>query len=479
MRVELAKILLKRPDLLLLDEPTNHLDIVSITWLEEWIESYPGALVLVSHDRAFLDNVTNRTIEIMNARIYDYKAGYSDYVLLREEQISVQMAAMENQQRQIAQIERFVERFRYKSTKSRQVQSRIKMLEKMDTIDVDVIDQSSIYFKFPQAPHAGKVIFDAEKISKSYGKLQVLKNLNFKIINSDKIAFVGRNGEGKTTLSRILTGELDFIGKITPGHKIQMGYFAQNQAAMLNGEITVFQTLDEIAVGEVRPKIRAILGSFLFGGDAIDKKVKVLSGGEKTRLALAKLLLTPYNVLVLDEPTNHLDMLSKDILKSALLEFNGTLIIVSHDRDFLQGLTNRVFEFRNQQIYEHIGDVYDFLESRKLSSLKDLETAALNTAQAKNEALPTDNQLYREKKKGIDRDRRKISQQIEEIENRIASAESSLEQMDNSIANPDNAVLHTAQFYKKYDEDRKTLDRYLHEWEELHSRLDALDNSIL
>lgn len=477
MRVELAKILLRKPDLLLLDEPTNHLDIVSITWLEDWLESYPGGLVLVSHDRAFLDNVTNRTIEIMNARVYDYKAGYSDYVHLRAEQMNVQMAALENQQRQIAQIERFVERFRYKSTKARQVQSRVKMLEKMETIEVDSFDKSSIRFRFPQAPHAGKVIFDAENVIKSYGSHNVLNNLSFKVINSDKIAFVGRNGEGKTTLSRILTGEIDFEGVIIPGHQVKIGYFAQNQAAMLDGEKTVFETLDQIAVGEVRTQIRAILGSFLFGTDAIDKKVKVLSGGEKTRLALAKLLLTPSNVLILDEPTNHLDMLSKDILKNALLEFNGTLIIVSHDRDFLQGLTNRVFEFRNKRIYEHLGDVYDFLESRKIDSLKALENAALVESAKRSETNLSDNQLYREKKKALDREKRRVTQQIEEIELIISSLESTLAKMDSLIAEPSATNVHTASFYQEYEELRKKLQKSMHEWETLHQQIEEIDNS--
>jgi len=335
MRVEIAKLLLKQPSLLLLDEPTNHLDIESIQWMEEFLQIYKGAVIVVSHDRAFLDNVTRRTVEISFGKIYDYKASYSEYVMMREERLESQIATFNNQQKQIEQIERFIMRFRYKSTKARQVQSRVKMLEKMEMVEIDETDASSIKFLFPPAPPSGKVSVQADKVSKSYGEKQILKDIDLIVPRGEKIAFVGRNGEGKTTLVKMLLNQIDYDGKILLGHNIIPGYYAQNQTEMLDGEKTVFQTIDEVAVGDIRPKIRALLGSFLFGGDTIDKKVKVLSGGEKSRLALAKMLLSPINLLVLDEPTNHLDMVSKDILKNALIRFDGTLIIVSHDRDFL------------------------------------------------------------------------------------------------------------------------------------------------
>ncbi|RLD53397.1 MAG: ABC transporter ATP-binding protein, partial [Bacteroidetes bacterium] len=337
MRVELAKILLSKPDVVLLDEPTNHLDIESIQWLEEFLKTYPGAVVMVSHDRAFLDAVTKRTIEISNSKIYDYKAGYSAYIKMREERLGLQKALYTNQQKEIKEIEQFIERFRYKSTKAKQVQSRIKMLDKMEQIEIDDMDNSAIHFRFPPAPRSGKVVIGTEGLSKSYGDLDVLDLIELSIIKGDKVAFVGKNGEGKSTLSRIIVRDLDHTGELKYGHNTQIGYFAQNQGEFLDPNKTVFETLDDIATGDIRKRVRGILGAFLFSGETIDKKVKVLSGGEKSRLAIAKLLLEPVNLLVLDEPTNHLDMQSKDILKSALLQFDGTLIIVSHDRDFLQG----------------------------------------------------------------------------------------------------------------------------------------------
>ncbi|MBQ8045932.1 MAG: ABC-F family ATP-binding cassette domain-containing protein, partial [Bacteroidales bacterium] len=329
MRVELAKILLKHPDFILLDEPTNHLDIESIQWLENFLSTYTGAVILLSHDRTFLDNITKRTIEITAGKIYDYKANYSEYVVLMEERRSSQMSALTNQQREIAQIQSFIERFRYKATQAKQVQSRIKMLEKMDKVSIDEVSTESIHFQFPPAPHSGKVVVEAEHLCKAYGEKQILNDLNFIIPKGSKTAFVGKNGEGKSTLAKIIIGEIDdYSGMFKLGHQVSIGYFAQNQAALLDGEKTVFDTIDQIAVGDIRPKIRNILGSFLFDEEAIDKKVKVLSGGEKARLALAKLLLTPCNLLILDEPTNHLDMNSKDILKNALLQYTGTLIVV-------------------------------------------------------------------------------------------------------------------------------------------------------
>ena len=472
MRVELAKLLLKRPDTILLDEPTNHLDIESIQWLEGFLINYQGAVVLVSHDRAFLDNVTTRTIEITLGRINDYKASYSEYVEQRAERRENQMAAFNNQQKQIDDIESFVERFRYKSTKSRQVQSRIKMLEKMDIIEVEDIDNSSIRFKFPPAPHSGKVVIETEDLIKRYGEKLVLDKINFAINKGESIAFVGKNGEGKSTLSKIIVGELEYKGKMQLGHQVVIGYYAQNQAAMLDGERTVFQTIDDIAVGDIRPKVRSILGGFLFGTEDIDKKVKVLSGGEKSRLALAKLLLTPVNLLVLDEPTNHLDMQSKDILKNALLQFEGTLIVVSHDRDFLQGLTDKVFEFKNKQIKPYIGDIYDFLESRKLETLKQLEINNKNNDNYKNEVI-TENKINWEKKRESDKEIRKIKNKIQKCEEDISKIENEIERLDKVLANPEE---HKKEFekgdiYKTYQDLKNKIDEQMLLWEELHTEL--------
>ena len=372
MRVELAKILLRKPKLLLLDEPTNHLDIESIQWLEGFLKNYYGSIFMVSHDRAFLDHITIRTIEISCGKIYDYKCSYSEFIERREERIDIQKAAYDNQQREIKEIEAFIERFRYKATKAKQVQSRVKQLEKMDVVQIDDQDKSAMHFKFPPAPHSGKVTLEINNLSKSYGEKNILNNISLLIPRGEKIAFVGRNGEGKSTLSKIIAGVLDYEGELKLGHEVQIGYYAQNQQDMLDPEKTVFETLDDVATGDMRVKVKSLLGAFLFSGEAIEKKVKVLSGGEKARLSLAKMLLFPTNLLILDEPTNHLDMLSKDILKSALLQFDGTLIIVSHDRDFLQGLTNKVYEFRKPNIKEYIGDIYDFLEEKKMKELDDL-----------------------------------------------------------------------------------------------------------
>ena len=435
MRVEIAKILLRKPDLLLLDEPTNHLDIESIQWLEEFLSAYPGAAVVVSHDRAFLDNVTIRTVEIELGRIFDYKASYSAYIDMREARLESQMAALNNQQRQIRQIERFIERFRYKNTKSRQVQSRLKMLQKLEIVEIDDFDKSAIHFRFPVAQESGKVVAETRHLVISYGQLMVLDDLDLTLIKGDRIAFVGKNGEGKTTLSKILAGILDHEGELRIGYNVSIGYYAQNPAEMLDPEITVFDTIDKIAVGDVRSKIRTLLGGFLFSEDDIDKKVKVLSGGEKARLALARLLLTPANFLVLDEPTNHLDMQSKDILKSALLQFKGTLVVVSHDRDFLQGLTNKVYEFRNKAVKEYLGDIYDFLEARKLASLKELEHVA-NGRHTGGEAETTTSRAYYENRKQHDREGRKLTSQIAKCEKEIAALELRVEEMDRFLADP-------------------------------------------
>ncbi len=471
MRVELAKILLKNPDLLLLDEPTNHLDIESIQWLETFLKEFNGAVMLVSHDRAFLDNITSRTIEIEQGHIYDYKVSYSGYVELREERIEKQIAAYNNQQRQVRQIERFIERFRYKNTKARQVQSRIKMLNKMEEITIDDFDMSSISFKFPQARPSGKVVVDARNLNKSYGDKNVLNGLDFSIIRGERIAFVGKNGEGKTTLSKIIAGMLDHEGQCRLGYNVSLGYFAQNQDEMLDSDLTVLDTIDSVARGDVRTKIRDILGGFLFDEDDIEKKVKVLSGGEKTRLSLAKLLLEPVNLLVLDEPTNHLDMRSKDILKNALLMFQGTLIIVSHDRDFLQGLTNKVFEFRNKKIKEYIGDVYEFLESRKISGLEALEKAKSEKREQKKEV--SDNKIIFEKKKELDRAIRKVGTRIGQCEKEIEEMEVRIKAMDKELANPESAE-HSV--YEEYGQLKEAMEHKMVEWEELSSELEKLES---
>ncbi|MBK7174598.1 MAG: ABC-F family ATP-binding cassette domain-containing protein [Bacteroidales bacterium] len=479
MRVELAKILLRSPDVILLDEPTNHLDIESIQWLEDFLINYRGAVVLVSHDRTFLDNVTTRTVEIMNARIYDYKAGYSEYVELRAGQMEQQKAAFDNQQSQIAQIERFIDRFRYKSTKARQVQSRVKLLEKMDRVEVDDIDSSAIHFVFPPAPRSGKVVIEARQLSKKYGEKQVLKNLEYIIEQGDFVAFVGRNGEGKTTLARIIIGNLDHEGICRLGHNVVIGYYAQNQAELLDPEKTVFQTIDDVAVGDMRPKVRAILGSFLFGSEAIDKKVKVLSGGEKARLALARLLLKPVNLLVLDEPTNHLDMISKDILKNALLKFDGTLIVVSHDRDFLQGLTDKVFEFKNKGIKVWLGDVFDFLQARKLASLKELEARKLAARPLEGDSASSDNKLNYERRKQQDKEVRKVASKVEKVESEISNIESEIKKHDLLLADPESHInaLKSSILYKEYQELKSRLEGKMEEWASLHDEMELLKKS--
>lgn len=382
MRIELAKILLRRPDVLLLDEPTNHLDIESIQWLEQFLINKANAVVLVSHDRAFIDNVTNRTIEISLGKIYDYSVNYSHFVELRRERIEQQMRAYQNQQKQIQDTEDFIERFRYKTTKSVQVQSRIKQLAKIERIEVDEVDTSHLNLRFPPVPRSGDFPVIAENVGKSYGNHQVFNGATFTIKRGEKVAFVGKNGEGKSTLVKCIMNEIDYTGNLKIGHNVKIGYFAQNQAQLLDGEITVFDTIDRVAVGDIRTKIRDILGAFMFGGEASDKKVKVLSGGEKTRLAMIRLLLEPVNLLILDEPTNHLDMKTKDILKQAIKDFNGTVIVVSHDREFLDGLVEKVYEFGGGKVRECLGGIYDFLERKKLASLTELELSKSPTGKS-------------------------------------------------------------------------------------------------
>jgi ATP-binding cassette, subfamily F, member 3 len=475
MRVELAKLLLKRPTLLLLDEPTNHLDIEAIQWLEDFLINYPGAVILVSHDRALLDNVTNRTIEVSNARVFSYKASYSEYVNKREDRIEQQTAAFNNQQREIKQIERFVERFRYKSTKSAQVQSRIKMLDKIDRVEIEDMDNSSIHFHFPEAQAPGKIVVEAKAVSKSYGSKLVLDQVDFTAIQGEKLAFVGKNGEGKSTFSKMIIGQLEHEGDLKLGHNVSLGYYAQNQAEMLKPELSVFDTIDEIAVGDIRPKIRGILGSFLFGEEDIVKKVKVLSGGEKARLSLAKLLLTPVNLIILDEPTNHLDMQSKDVLKSALLQYKGTLIIVSHDRDFLEGLTTKVYEFRDHKMKEYFGDIYEFLRQRNIR----LQAEAKNGSKNKTSFGQEDKSLNKikwEEKKQKEKEIRKLEKMIGQSESRIENIESKIAELDDKLSKPsDNQdEIASGGIYKNYNILKAELENEMKSWEQLHENLDKI-----
>ena len=467
MRVELAKILLRKPKLLLLDEPTNHLDIESIQWLEGYLKSYYGAIFMVSHDRAFLDHITIRTIEISGGKIYDYKCAYTEFVERREERIDMQKAAFDNQQRDIKEIEAFIERFRYKATKAKQVQSRVKQLEKMDMVEIDDRDKSVMHFKFPPAPHSGKVTLELSHISKSYGEKNILNDINLLIPRGEKIAFVGRNGEGKSTLAKIICGVLDHTGEVKLGHEVKIGYYAQNQQDMLDPEKTVFETLDDVAVGDMRVKVKSLLGAFLFSGETIDKKVKVLSGGEKARLSLAKMLLFPTNLLVLDEPTNHLDMLSKDILKSALLQFDGTLIVVSHDRDFLQGLTTKVYEFKKPHIKEYIGDIYDFLEEKRMKELDDLNRQ--QKVQQQQAPTVSQNKIDYEAKKADDREKRRVEKEIKKLEEQIDALEKELAGLDEVMANPSAhpEVKVDDNFYWNYGKKKEDLQYLIDKWGEL------------
>ena len=463
MRVELAKILLKKPSLFLLDEPTNHLDIESIQWLETFLSGYPGAVLLVSHDKAFLDNVTTRTIEISLGKIYDYKVSYSKYIELRKERREQQIAAFRNQKKMIGDTEKFIERFRYKATKAVQVQSKIKQLDKVDRLEVDEEDTSSMNIRFAPAPRSGTVVVEAENLSKSFGALHVLKNVGFKIERGEKIAFVGRNGEGKTTFSRIIIGETDHTGSIKIGHNVTAGYFAQNQDELLDENKTVFQTIDDIAKGDIRTKIRDMLGAFLFRGEEIDKKVKVLSGGERSRLALVKLLLEPYNLLVLDEPTNHLDMRSKDILKQALIKYDGTLIVVSHDRDFLDGLVKKVYEFRHNRIKEHIGGIYDFLRKKKIENLKDIERKDKAKSETLQTGVSSNKQKYLEKKE-YERNLRKLRKRLEDSEKEIEKLEAEIIAVDKAFMEPGNNSSTHEKDYLRYQDLKEQLNDEMNKW---------------
>lgn len=480
MRIELAKILLKSPDILLLDEPTNHLDIESIQWLEAYLKSYHGALVLISHDRALLDAVTNRTVEISLGNLYDYNVPYSQYVTLRKERREQQLAAYKNQQKFIADTRQFIEKFRYKNTKAIQVQSRIKMLEKLELIEVDEEDDATMQIKFQPAPRSGAVVFEAKNLSVSFGSQPVLNNIDITILRGDRVAFVGRNGEGKTTLSSVIAGKITGEGEIKRGYNVHPGFFGQNQDELLDKNKTVFETIDEVAKGEIRTKIRDILGAFLFSGEDIDKKVKVLSGGESSRLALARLLLESYNLLILDEPTNHLDMRSKDILKQALLKYDGTLIVVSHDRDFLDGLVHKVYEFRNRKIKEYLGGIYEFLERKKIESLKELEReSGVQQAEISGKKEESASKAAFLEKKEFEKELRKLTNQINKTEQRIEEIEKQITGIEARFSDPlanieksDNTDL-----YKHYQQLRNELEELFMQWEKLHDELEIVKNN--
>ncbi|MCD8172145.1 MAG: ATP-binding cassette domain-containing protein [Alistipes sp.] len=536
MRIELAKLLLRRPDVFLLDEPTNHLDIESIQWLESYLKDYPGAVVLISHDRAFLDNVTNRTIEISLGKVYDYKASYSHYVELRRERRQQQMAAYQNQQRMIEKTEEFIERFRYKPSKSNQVQSRVKQLDKLERLEVDEEDVSRMNIKFPPAPRSGQIVAEVKEAGKSFGSKHVFSGAEFVIERGEKIALVGRNGEGKTTFARMLIGELEPTeGSVRIGHNINTGYYAQNQDDLMDGEASVFDTLDRVAVGDIRTRLRDMLGAFLFRGDDIDKKVKVLSGGEKARLAMARMMLEPHNLLVMDEPTNHMDMRSKDILKNALTKYDGTLVVVSHDREFLDGMVDKVYEFRDGAVKEYLGGIWYFLEKRKLESLKEVErketapgaavTApavnapatdkgrAGNTAAADKAARSSAKQANStaatavspagsagsadsagsgssgssagktaggkaeyEQRKEAEKQLRRVRGAIERCESEISALESSVAEWDVKLAAPGQHGIDLADtsVFEDYNALKRKLELQMHEWEKLHYELDIL-----
>ena len=475
MRIELAKLLLRRPSVFLLDEPTNHLDIESIQWLEEYLRNYNGAVLLISHDRAFLDNVTNRTIEISLGKIYDYKVPYSKYVVLRRERREQQMAAYENQQRMIEKTEEFIERFRYKPTKSNQVQSRIKQLERLERIEVDEEDLSTLNIKFPPAPRSGQIVAEVKEVGKSFGAKHVFSGANFVIERGEKIALVGRNGEGKTTLARMLVGELTpSEGSIRLGANVDVGYYAQNQEDLMDGEITVFDTLDRVAVGDIRTRLRDILGAFLFRGEDIDKKVKVLSGGERSRLAMARLMLSPHNLLIMDEPTNHMDMRSKDILKEALMRFDGTVIVVSHDREFLDGMVDKIYEFRDGGVKEYLGGIYYFLEKRKVESLAEIERKAAPTTTTKEGAAASSGKLSYEQKKEQEKQIRKLRKVVEAIEADLADIESQIADYDARFA---SATEYNEADYRAYDELKNRYDRQMHEWEKASYELELIEEN--
>ncbi len=473
MRIELARLLLCRPDVLLLDEPTNHLDIESIQWLENFIATRANAVILVSHDRAFIDNTTTRTIEIELGHIYDYKVKYSEYVKLRKERREQQLRAYENQQKKLADTEAFIERFRYKATKSVQVQSRIKQLEKVERIEVDEVDTAMLSLKFPPAPRSGSYPVIMENVAKSYGNHLVFKDVTLTISRGDKVAFVGKNGEGKSTLVKCIMNQIDYEGKLQIGHNVKIGYFAQNQAQLLDDNMTVFDTIDRVAEGDIRTRIRDILGAFMFGGEASDKKVKVLSGGERSRLAMIRLLLEPVNLLILDEPTNHLDMRSKDVLKDALREFDGTVIVVSHDREFLDGLVDKVYEFGGGRVVEHLGGIYDFLEKKQMDSLRELErTAPPTSPTAEEDAAPTQNKMSYEARKEQSRAIKKAEKAVADAESRITAIEGEIAALEARLATPEGAA--DVSLYETYSSKKKELSDTMDSWATLTLELEEL-----
>ena len=473
MRIELAKLLLRRPSIFLLDEPTNHLDIESIQWLEEYLKSYNGAVLLISHDRAFLDNVTTRTVELSLGHIYDYKVPYSKFVELRAERRAQQMAAYENQQKLIEKTEEFIEKFRYKPTKSNQVQSRIKQLERLERIEVEEEDLATLNIKFPPAPRSGQIVAEIKDVGKSFGEKHIFSGANFTIERGQKIALVGRNGEGKTTMARMIIGELEqTLGTIKLGANVNIGYYAQNQDDLMDGEFTVFDTLDRVAVGDIRTRLRDILGAFLFRGEDIDKKVKVLSGGERSRLAMARLMLEPYNLLVLDEPTNHMDMRSKDILKRAIQKYDGTVIVVSHDRDFLDGMVEKIYEFRDGGVKEYLGGIYYFLEKRKVESLQDIERKDTPTNTPANKETSSGKLSY-EQKKEQEKLIRKLRKAVESVEAELAEVEAKIAAYDEKFA---TATAYNEADYAAYNELKARYDHLMHEWEKASYELEITEN---
>ena len=473
MRIELAKLLLRRPSIFLLDEPTNHLDIESIQWLEEYLKSYNGAVLLISHDRAFLDNVTTRTVELSLGHIYDYKVPYSKFVELRAERRAQQMAAYENQQKLIEKTEEFIEKFRYKPTKSNQVQSRIKQLERLERIEVEEEDLATLNIKFPPAPRSGQIVAEIKDVGKSFGEKHIFSGANFTIERGQKIALVGRNGEGKTTMARMIIGELEqTLGTIKLGANVNIGYYAQNQDDLMDGEFTVFDTLDRVAVGDIRTRLRDILGAFLFRGEDIDKKVKVLSGGERSRLAMARLMLEPYNLLVLDEPTNHMDMRSKDILMRAIQKYDGTVIVVSHDRDFLDGMVEKIYEFRDGGVKEYLGGIYYFLEKRKVESLQDIERKDTPTNTPANKETSSGKLSY-EQKKEQEKLIRKLRKAVESVEAELAEVEAKIASYDEKFA---TATAYNEADYAAYNELKAHYDHLMHEWEKASYELEITEN---
>lgn len=476
MRIELAKLLLQRPDVLLLDEPTNHLDIESIQWLESFLANRANAVVLVSHDKAFINGVTTRTIEISLGKIYDYKASYSTYLELRKERREQQQRAFENQQKQIQDTEDFIERFRYKTSKAVQVQSRIKQLNKLERLEVDEEDNSALRLKFPPAPRSGSFPVIIENVTKMYGDHTVFENVDLTIKRGEKVAFVGKNGEGKSTLVKCIMGEIDFAGKLTLGHNVKIGYFAQNQASLLNEEKTVFATIDDVAVGDIRTKIRDILGGFMFGGEESDKKVKVLSGGERSRLAMIRLLLEPVNLLILDEPTNHLDIRSKDVLKQALKEFDGTVILVSHDREFLDGLVSKVYEFSNKKVKEHLGGIYDFLQFKKMTSLQEMERKMPVANKNEEKKTTIELKLSYDERKELIKNLRKAEKQLEDCEKIISNMEKEIANIEIALQQPEKAA--DSAFFASYGKKKRELEQKMYEWEILTEEVDKRKNEI-